>query len=65
MTKPPSAGTDREQKINHPDNASITSQHEYAAPAGLFKNKAQPVKLLLLVGPKIALFSKEFSQEIG
>src|SRR5438876_10446072 len=54
----------RKQQIDHAHDRAVATQHENAPPAGLFKNEPQPAKLFVLVRPKIAFLSEQFTQHL-
>jgi len=55
---------DREEEIDHSDNAAIAAQDKNASPARLLENQAQTAKLFILVRAEIAFFAEEFAEKI-
>src|SRR5690242_13523688 len=56
---------DGEKQIDHADNGTIPSQHEYTAATGLFENQTQAAKLFIFVGSKVALLREQSAQHLG
>src|SRR5262245_33620653 len=58
-------GADGEQQVDHPDDRLVTTQNENPTAIRLLEDQTQAAQLFVFVRTKVALFTKEFTEEAG